>query len=230
MSSSSTRHTRFLRRALLAAWAMFTLILLFSVVLLVNEMMKLGHDPLAVSFNPPPPPADASEAQANQAREVPLFFANADGTALAPETRRVELGDSTLDNCRAVLLELIKGPKKDTLTPIFPSIAAPESGIRALYLLEGGQLVVDLPHEILFDAAHGSTSMEALLAYGVANTLVQPAVKGAPEDAVQSVLFLVDGSSPTERFATHLDLSRPVAPDSRWNSPAADASPNAGPG
>ncbi len=226
---SPTPYTRFFKRALVAMWALCTLVLLFMVVLLVNEMMKSGHDPLAVSYTPTsqaPAPA-TPDAKENQARDVTLFFGSADGRALAQETRRLNLGGSTVENSRTILLELIKGPS-GSLVPIFPRASAPETGIRGVYLLEGGQLVIDLSHDILLNAARSSTCAEALLVYGVTNTLAQADVKGAKEDAVQSVRFLFDGSSPTDRFATHLDLSRPISPNAHWNAAPEATAPAAG--
>ena len=95
-------------------------------------------------------------------------------------------------------------------------MARPASAkVRAVYLLPDGELVVDFSYELAQDHQK-STSAEALLVYGVANTLTQAAVKGEREQAVRTVRFLVEGSTPHEWFECHLDLSEAVAPNPRW--------------
>jgi len=210
-------------RVLLSAWAFITLTLFFTVILLAGELTSRGQNPLDIAFKteePPPPHVATTSESSSHAKEIQLRFADADGCLLTAEPRRVELTDHIVDNCKVALIELLKGPK-DGLTPLFPPIADPVAGVRAVYLVAGGELIVDLAHEILPDAKIASASSEALLVYGVVNTLAQPELKGTAEDeAIARVRFLVDGSPPTDAFPIHLDLSRPVVPDNQWNTGA----------
>ncbi len=206
-------------RALLSAWAFLTLILFFTVILLAGELISRGQNPLEVAFTaePPPPPVAPNESS-SRAKEIQLRFADAEGGLLAVEKRSVELSDHLVDNCKVALVELLKGPGQG-LSPVFATVADPSAGLRAVYLVEGGELIVDLAHEVLPAAKSASASSEALLIYSVVNTLSQPELKGPSEDVtIARVRFLVDGSPPTDAFPIHLDLSRPVAPDVQWNA------------
>ena len=100
--------------------------------------------------------------------------------------------------------------------------------MRSLYLLEGGELVMDFSIQLELEARkRKSASLEALMVYGIANTLTQPDVKGADEPAVSTVRFLIEGSAPRESFPAHVDLSGPVAPDTGWLAGPQERAPNA---
>jgi hypothetical protein len=202
------------KRLLLVAWAMGTLILVFVVVLLASEMVRQGKDPLAPVKKPaaPPLPPPAREVSLAPSKEITLYFADAESRRLVPESCRIEPGDSTVENCRKALEALIRGPR-DILTPIIPS----STKVRGLYLLEGGELVVDFSIDLEMDLKRiKSTSLEGLMFYGIANTLTQPALQGGKEPAVSKVRFLIDDSVPQESFPAHIDVSMPIGPDPRW--------------
>jgi spore germination protein GerM len=211
------------RQVLFAAWAMLTLVLFFCVVLLVKEMVDQGHDPLAVSTAPPPPPPSVAETEASEdmVRTAQLYFADAEGRVLLAETRQLPHHASTTENCREVLDALQKGPRGH-LTPILP----PSAEVRALFLLESGELVIDFSIEFLSEQ-HRSASAEALMIYGIVNTLAQKTLKGQQEPAVQCVRFLVEGSSPEQSLPGHghLDLSHPIPPNTDWLGAPEDAQP-----
>lgn len=208
-----------LRRTLLWIWAMATVALVACVGLLVRELMREGGDPLALvkpETKAAPPPQAGSGAvpfSAAATREITLYFADAEGKALVAETARIETGDSTVENCRKALEALIHGPR-DILTPILPA----STRIRGIYLLEHGELVVDFSMEMANELKNvRSASLESLMVYGVANTLASDALRGGKDETgVSRVRFLIEGSAPHENFPTHLDLSGPVKPDSRW--------------
>ncbi len=207
---------RVLRKLGLAVWSMVTLVLLFCVILLVNEMFKAGQDPLAGLRAHPktqPAPARAKEVQGKAGqREVQLFFASPDGRVLTPEKRPIECGGSTVENCRHALEALIAGPKTP-LTPVIPGTV----GIRGLYLLDNGEAVVDFSREMISEHARfSSASMEALMAQAVAHTLAQPALLGTANAPIQRVRFLFEGSPPYETFPAHVDLTEPVTPNPQW--------------
>ena len=200
-------------RFLLALWGLATLVLLFCVVLLAYEMVRQGKDPLASLKKEPvavPPAIQTGEPTAK--KDVTLFFADAEGRRLVAETAAIDASDSTVENCRKALEGLIRGPR-DILTPILPQ----STKVRGLFLLEDGELVVDFSMELEVEFKKiKSASSEALMAYGVVNTLTQPALKGAAEGAVAKLRFLIEGATPRESFPAHLDVSKPLYPVPEW--------------
>jgi hypothetical protein len=204
---------RALFRVLLSVWAFVTLVLLLCVVLLAVEMTRQGHDPLAaVQGTKPDAPVPAPTVESGASKEVTLFFAGADGRDLVAQPARIEITDSTSENCRHALEALIHGPGAP-LTPLLPA----STKIRGLYLLESGTLVADFSMELEAELKRvRSASVESLLIYGIVNTLTQPALQAAHENAVpvtvKSVRFLIEGAPPRETFPAHADLSLPVLP------------------
>jgi spore germination protein GerM len=215
------KQTDILRKFGIAVWSMATLVLIFIVFLLVNEMMKSGKNPLEMLKPEAKPQAQSGAATPEKkqpetppnTKEVSLFFVSQDGQLLVQEPRTMECGDSTVENCRHALTELIAGSKKG-LTPILPSNVQ----VRGLYLLEdSGELVIDFSRELISEHARfSSTAMESFMVQGIANTLAQPALQGKPSVPVQRVRFLFEGSPPYEAFPAHIDLSEPVAADPGW--------------
>ena len=205
-------------RLALTLWAMGTLVLCFVVVLLVNEMIKAGDNPLSAfqtgpDDTPLPPAPDTHSAGSLGTREVSLFFVSEDGHGLYAESVVIEFSGRTVENCRKALQALIAGPKQDFLYPLLPEQTRP----RAMYLRDNGELALDLSSEMLL-AHHRARSaeMEALMAYGIVNTMTQPALQGEGDIVVRSVRFLFDGVPPHESFPAHLDLSVPLVQDRRW--------------
>jgi len=115
---------------------------------------------------------------------------------------------------------LIQGPR-DILTPILPAATK----IRALYLLDSGELVIDFSRELQSEHARfKSASLESLMIYGVVNTLMQSVLQSKTDPPIRQVRFLVEGSPPQEVFPSHIDLSEPVKADPRWSAPALESS------
>lgn len=216
---SESFQSRVFRKVLLSAWAMATLVLLFCLLLLANEMVRQGVDPLGLLHprSAPETVAGAGAARPRPAvttgmREVALFFAQTGGQALEPELRRIEVTTSTVENCRNALRELVKGPAR-ALAPVIPANVT----VRAMYLLNDGELVVDFSRELQPESARErSLALEALMAYGVANTLTQTDLRAADGPAVRRVRFLVEGEAPPESYPAHLDLSQPIGPGQHW--------------
>ena len=124
----------------------------------------------------------------------------------------MEFSDSTQENCRAALALLIAGPEKNN-TPIFP----PQVQLRALYLPDNGELVLDFSRDLIASGARfKSASFESLLVYGVVNTLCQPALQAKGGATVRQVRFLFEGAPPQEGFPAHIDLGGPIRPDETW--------------
>lgn len=204
------------KRVLLSIWALATLVLLFSLALVVNEMFKAGDDPLAMLY---PKQTESGRKPVQRpstvflgSREITLYFAAEDGQGLAPERRRIDITASAADNCRSALRELIAGPSRLH----FP-VLAPNTKVRALYLLENGELVIDFSGDVQPDnVAMRGAGLEALMAYAIVNTLTQPELRGEEKNSVKTVRFLIEGSPPQEGFPAHIDLSAPLSPDPQW--------------
>lgn len=196
---------------------MATLVLMFCVVLLVYEIVKRDQGRVENPFlrveeqagaRAPDPPATTSE--------IPLFFAMADGTRIAPEYRRIEIGPSTVDNVRRALQALIDGPR-ELLAPLMPAATK----VRGLYLLDDGELVVDFSRDL--EAGHiKSASAELMMVHGIVASLTQPGLRGRDGPAVERVRFLFEGSPAQDTFPAHIDLTGAVYPDESWIAPPSE--------
>ena len=206
---------RLWRGFLLSVWAMFTLMLLFTVVFLVSEMVKQGQNPIdMLRAEAPASSGDTPRPRTSVmgSRDVVLYFAREDGLGLAPEERRMTLAPSTVENCRRALKLLCDGPSRGNV-----GVLPANSTVRALYLLDDGELAVDFSSDIQPDSAlERSVTLEALLVYSVVNTLTQAELRGESGPEVRRVRFLIDGSPPQENFPAHFDLSSPIGPDMAW--------------
>ena len=216
MSASGRRHQQ-IRRIGMSAWGMATVVLAFTVVFLVYVMAQGGPDPLTLvkqqrQLAPPSPVNEAPEAPAVMVN-ASLYFADPSGRRLVPETRQLEYGDNTVENCRNALQELIRGPSSGALSPILPA----ETDVRGLYLLEDGELVIDFAITIEMELkGRNSASIEAMMVQGLVNTLTQTALRGADGASVTCVRLLIEGARPRESFPAHLDASVPIVPDTEW--------------
>ena len=204
----------FFRNVFLVSWGMLTLVLVFCVCLLVREMITRGDNPFETP-KPAPPAAPPVMGDVRRTEEIVVYFADREALKLRPEMHAVTFGESTVENCRRALDALIAGPRD---TEAHTPVLSKATKVRALYLLEDGELVLDFSRELL--AEHRklkSASFEALLVYGVVQTLTQSALRGPKDRQVEGVRFLMEGAPPP--FPAHLDLSRPVTPDRRWVAP-----------
>ncbi len=214
------------KKFVMALWGLFTLILLFSVVLLAYEMLQGGQAPLS-TLRPAANDSQFSGSDLRRStaqlgeREVLLYFSNRDGTHLRPYTVPLPYSESTVENCRVALDALIAGPSSDQYAPVLPDSVR----VRALYLLDDGELVIDLSRELLTDhAAFTGAGQESLLVYGIVNTLTQGALQSNRDPQVRHVRILVEGLYP-ETFPAHVDVSEPLPPDNRWLESSALSQP-----
>lgn len=205
--------TRFFKRALLVLWAMATLILIFSLVLIVQDLMKQGYNPMPAPPKPsgetqtPPPPSSSVN------RNVPLYFADANALGLVREIRELRLGPFTQENCRTVIEALIEGPRSTELVRVLPRTAK----IRNVFLLDNGELVIDFSREIQTDTSRPkSANAESLMVFSIASTLCQPSVQGEKDKPVRTIRLLFEGSPFPATFPEHLDFSQSFAPDPSW--------------
>ena len=200
------------RKVFFAIWGMATLVLFLTVGLLVLEMSQRGQNPLTIvsETEPPPKPQVTTNNQTTDYRNVLLYFSNPNGHDLMPERRSIRFSSSTAENCKRALKELMTGPREELL-PIVP----PDTDIRAAFLLDTGQLVINFTRDLKVGAIN-SASAEALMIYGIVNTVAQPELVGNDGKRVHSVQFLVEGTIQADQFPAHFDLSEPVEPDAQW--------------
>jgi len=208
------RHERLVRRALLAVWGMATVVLFFLVIILVWVLLGERQEPPAsappATVAAPLPPRSPENPVSS--REIALYFADAEGLALLPETAQIEFSEYTVENCRKALEALIKGSHAG-LTPVLPASVQ----LSSLFLLDGGELVVNFSMELETELKKcRSASLESLMVQSVVNTLMQPALQGADEASVKSVRFLIQNAPPRESFPAHIDVSQPIVNDARW--------------
>lgn len=146
----------------------------------------------------PQPPADAARKI-----KATLFYLSADGTRLAPVDRDVMFSEGPAEQAKHIVEAQVAPPPQDAMSAIPPGTA-----LRALYLLKDGQAYVDLSREI--SSAHpGGTLNEILTVY----TIVEALTTNLP--AITSVHLLVDGRE-VETLAGHVDLRRPLRPNTEW--------------
>lgn len=203
-----------LRTALYTVWAMATLVLLFVVVFLINQMIEQGLDPLQVTVEAQQEDEAKPVSTGRTVREVNLYFAQENSFALGREERRLDLSSSLEQNCYEALHALIEGPRSDLV-----SVMADDVGVRSVYRVGDGDIVIDFSRGL--EVGHPkSAAAEMLFVRSIVATLSQAELRGADEDRVRSVRFLFEGSPPQDSFPTHIDLSHPVTFDSAWLSPA----------
>jgi hypothetical protein len=203
------------RTALLSIWGMVTLILVFTLGLLMYELYQQGESPYEIAMGTEPSSVAKIETpQVEQVLdEVQIFYASRSKFSLSPEVRRINLTGSTVENCRAVLSFLIDGPNLPTSAPIVSN----RTKLRGMYLLENGELVLDFSREL--EAGHvKSASAELLMVEGITKTLFQPSLKGSSSIAVSSIRFLFEGAPYQQSFPAHIDLSDPIRPKREVNA------------
>ncbi len=198
------------RIALLSIWGVITLVLVFTVSVLFYQMYQQGQNPLNFDEDTSPatirPSSTPTPLAPKETVEVALYFASPTSTTLIAHPQHLELTENTLENCRQALLSLIAGPANATASPIL----SPKTRIRAMYLRENNELVVDFSREL--EAGHiNSATADRLMVHGITKTLSQPALRAKNDRIVQSIRFLFEGSSYQGAFPSHYDLSAPIS-------------------
>lgn len=204
-----------LQKLALSIWAMGTLVLLFVVVLLVREIAANGRDPIGafeLTEEEQAQRAPTSRTTSVGTREVLLYFSAPDGRSLVTEKRVLAFSNSTVENCKTVLTALIEGPQTGT-SPILPKTVK----VKSLFLLEGGEMVINFSRELQSEHARfSSATLESLMVQGIVQTVAQSAVQEGEAPRINRVRFLIEDAPPSEAFPAHIDLAEPVAPDVQW--------------
>lgn len=204
-----------MQKLVLSLWAMGTLVLLFVVVLLVREIAANGRDPIGafqLTEEEQAQRAPANRTTSVGTREVLLYFSAPDGRSLVTEKRVLAFSNSTVENAKTVLAALIEGPQTGS-SPILPKTVK----VKSLFLLEGGEMVINFSRELQSEHARfSSAALESLMVQGIVQTVAQSAVHEGEAPRIGRVRFLIEDAPPSEAFPAHIDLAEPVAPDAHW--------------
>ncbi len=136
-----------------------------------------------------------------QTRIVSLYFSLPQGEYLVPQQRKIFLppsGNEKNREIKAVLEELIKGPKDKDLSPTI----SPETKIRAVYIKDG-IIYVDFSSS-LKEKHPGGTTGELLTIYSIVDTLLD----NFP--SYSRVQILIQGE-PQATLVGHIDIRNPLS-------------------
>lgn len=199
----------------MAAWGVATLVLMFLVLILGYELYNRGEDaaeslPLGPGFATTP--QTVAEPTGTETT-IQLYFGSPYSSGLRSETRLVALTDDTIANCKSAFEALAAGPRTEAV-PVLASTAR----VRAIYLLGGGDLVVDLSRDVDVPGVH-SASAEMLMARALTMTLTQSVLRSGNTPPIKRVQFLFEGAPTGSHFPAHIKLDFPVEPESTWIVP-----------
>lgn len=170
----------------------------------VEEVVAESEDIFPEEQQIPPQPEGPilppEEPEEQKQREITLFFQSPFGEELMPEERFIFETDSTSDQIRQVVRELIRGPA----TELLPTIPR-GTELREVYLATSGTAYIDFSQAFV-DEHPGGSAAEIETVFSLANTLAFNFTQ------VQRIRILVEGEErPTLR--EHLDLSRSFVAD-----------------
>ena len=125
-----------------------------------------------------------------------LYYASADGQALAAVTREIPLADGILAQGRQIIQSQLEEAPEPYL-----SVVPAGTTLRAFYVTARGDAFVDLSPEISTKHPGGSTT-ELLTVYAIVNAVTTNL------SSVQRVQILIGGRE-ADTLAGHVDLRRP---------------------
>jgi len=132
---------------------------------------------------------------------VDLYFPG-NGTTLVAERRELAVADDPEAQLEALAAAVLAGPETPALNRPLPEGVV----LRAVYLAPGGVVYVDLASPDGGEPPAGGSDQERLRVYSLVNTLLLNVAEA------KSAVVLWNGvQRPT--FSGHLDLSRPLLPD-----------------
>lgn len=134
---------------------------------------------------------------------VEIYFPSALSDGLVGEFRQIFDTVTPGDRAKQIIADLISGPTSDDCLRAVP----PNTRLRQVYVLNDGTAYVDFS-SALTEGIGGGSMKELLTVYAIVDSVAF----GVRE--VQRVGILVNGR-PLETMNGHLDLSRPLKPNSR---------------
>jgi spore germination protein GerM len=141
----------------------------------------------------------AKPAKEIQMKTTTLFFLSDKDGFLHPEEREIRVS-SLNDEARALVEELIKGPRSGLISAI------PENTrVRQVFVTPDGTAYVDLSRELLEANFYGSSG-EMAVVYSIVDSLAFNFKR------IKKISLLVEGNE-KETLGGHIDLSRPFLPD-----------------
>ncbi len=133
---------------------------------------------------------------------VLIYYPAAHRDGLIGEPREIFLTAAPGDRAKQILADLISGPATDDGLRALP----PRTRLRQVFVLEDGTAYVDFSSDLKQGIAGGSAE-ELLAVYSIVNSLTL----NIPE--IRRVGILINGK-PVDTLSGHLDLRRPLPPDS----------------
>lgn len=179
---------------------LMTLLVLLAVLILVALIFFFGTGRREkIKHTTRPTVSGGNQIQEVRTKKVTLFFLSESDNLLHPEESEIKAG-SLNEEARAVVEELIKGPKSDLLGTL------PENTrVRQVFVTQDGTALVDLSRQIL-EASYFGSSGEMAVVYSIVNSLTFNFRN------IKRVRLLVEGNE-RETLGGHIDLSRPFNPD-----------------
>jgi len=154
----------------------------------------------AQSVDPTVPPLAAGEGL--RRLSVLVYYPSAVAHGLIGEPHEIFETTSPGDRAKQILADLISGPETELALTALP----PGTRLRQVYVLEQGTAFVDFSTDLKRGLGGGSTE-ELFTVYSIVNSLTL----NVPE--IRRVGILINGE-PVETLNGHLDLRRPLTPDS----------------
>lgn len=176
------------------------LLLLAVVTLTAPRWAHLLRREIPEQENGAPAPAEEEAGRVERQINVKLFFQAADRPGLAIEERPVAFSADLAGQVRAVVEELVRGPRKG----LQPTLA-PGTRVLEVFVSTRGVAYVDLSKEAQAVEPGGSEA-ELITVYSIVNSLT------VNFPALKRVQILVE-DKPAPTLAGHVDLTRPLPPD-----------------
>ncbi len=127
-----------------------------------------------------------------------LYFPG-DGGRLYAEQRELPVGADLEERVTGLVEALLAGPQGAGIRPPLPD----DVSVRRVYLLEGGQAVLDLASPEGAPPPPAGSQRERLMVYSLVNTVL------LNFEEIETLVLLWNGEQPLT-FAGHLDTSRPL--------------------
>lgn len=135
------------------------------------------------------------------------YFINHNSQCLEPIDVDIEVSDSYVENCYNIITAMQKREDESLVSPIPKDIS-----VRGIYLLDDGELIIDLPALILKEISMANTAIgELLWIYSLTNTLLQKELYNGSK--VSGLKVLIEGAEPELKTFEHIDINSVFSPD-----------------